>query len=85
METPDMSANDLLKKIQAAKTKGREEVVPKGFKDAAGWASEWHLDQTCALRNCKDGVKLGLMETKVFLQARGPQVRRVQFFRPLEK
>jgi len=81
VEAPEVSANDLLKKILALNGGRAVDVVPSEYKPLAYWGKQLGKARESARRSMKMAVKAGLVEVKVFVIMSGRRARHVQHFR----
>ena len=85
MEIAFLNANALLKQIQAASARAKDEPIPTGFKSVTEWQKVWDVAQVTARRNCHIGAKLGLLERKEIRRVCGNCVRVISYYRPTGK
>jgi hypothetical protein len=85
MDSADMKANDLLKRIQNAYFNKLQDPVPVGFKCAKEWGSEWGRSRHAAGIACKRAVELGMMRHIVLKRANKAGFKRVSYFAEVKR
>lgn len=85
MDSSNMKANDLLKRIQDAYNKRREDPVPAGFKSLAEWSKEWGIGRTATAVACSRGVELGELKVVKLGRYDGRIIRLTNYYAPAKK
>lgn len=68
--------DDTLKAIVSA-IQNKAEVPPPGFRTRNEWAKVWKLEKTATSKYLTEGVKAGILETKMIRRDLGAYVRHV--------
>ena len=85
MEASDVNANALLKQIQAASARSKDEPVTPGYKNVLEWADAWNVARHTARRHCDEGARIGILERREFKRHVANCVRLVAYFKPTGK
>lgn len=84
METPIVTANELLQRIRDVGCR-KPDVIPPGWMNAKQFAAKWKVSIHATRRNLLIGMRGGVLEKKNLLVRTGRSTVLVSFFRALEK
>lgn len=76
------TTNDLLSRLSAA-LKGKEDVVPDGFKTRSQWQEEWECSTCQAKKLLKAGIKSGLIESRKYRIMQGQSLYPTPHYGPV--